>query len=509
MSRIEQQGITKNRIISELTKSPHGKLSEYLEIGKIAARDEPDFFGHLISWNRDHGQIRDAKAALPIVSLTVPGYPEELVENSLAHLTLLNPRELLKAYRFALEARPVGNMRKIKKVIADYLHAKEKNHWDSMAVQHRSVLKELYSLVDVKPGSDRVNIVLFGYKLNERLEAKSEGRKPVKSPLPKGSVFEAVANLRNMSAREAAGTILERKIPFLIAHGALGEKVKDPDLVLALIDRMSSTEVVTNTKMLEKMGVKDNPALRAAFEDALKKASTSTKNVLKTTRAAENVGDEKLKAKLNAVQEKQIANMAGPSGNWLVLADKSGSMEQCIEASRRVAGTLAKMVKGSVSLAFFHSTPETMDVSGLGYDEILRKTKNIRAAGGTSIGCGLKAAMNRKEEIDGIAIISDGQENTPPLFVNEYKRLLEEAEKDIPVYFYHCDSSMISAYDTYLPDAMKKAGYDLQVFELGGSVDMYSLPDLVKTMRENPYSLVEEIMATPLLKLSEAFTDGD
>jgi|GEM_PF-2411448 hypothetical protein len=505
---MEKTAVTKNQIISELSKSPHGNLKEYLTVGQLAAKNDPDFLAHLIAWDRTHGQIRDAKAALPIVSLTVPGYPEELIENSLAHLTLLNPRELLKAYRFALEVRPVGNMRKIKNIIAAYLHAKEKKGWDYTAIQHRAVLKELYSLVDVKPGSDRVNIVLFGYKLDERLNAKAEGRKPVKSPLPKGSVFEAVANLRNMSAREAAGTILERKIPFLIAHGALGEKVKDPDLVLALIECMSSTEVVTNTKMLEKLGVKTNPALRAAYEDALKKAATSTKNVLKTTRAAEAIGDEKLKAKLNAVQEKQISSM-GVEGNWLVLGDKSGSMEQCIEVARRVAGTLAKMVKGNVSLVFFDSTPETMDVTGLGYDEILKKTKNYRASGGTSIGCGLKAAINRHDEIDGIAIISDGLENTPPFFAKEYKHLLDISDKDIPVYFYHCDAGVSGWSDAFLSDSMKKEGFDLQVFPLGRSVDYYSIPNLVQSMRTNQYSLAEEIMATPLLKLSEAFTDGD
>jgi hypothetical protein len=505
---MEKVKITKNQIISELSKSPHGKLREYLAIGQLAAQNEPDFLAHLIAWDRTHGQIRDAKAALPIVSLTVPGFPQELVENSLAHLTFLNPRELLKAYRFALDVRPVGHIRQLKRVIADYLHMKEGKKWDFTAIQHRSVLKELYSLVDVKPGSDRVNVVLFGYTLDERLKAKEEGRKPVKSPLPKGSVFEAVANLRNMSALEAAGTILERKIPFLIAHGALGEKIKDPDLVLALIERMSPTEVVTSTKMLEKLGVKTVPALRAAFEAALKRAATSKKNVLKTTRAAEAISDEKLKAKLNAVQEKQIQNMS-IEGNWLVLGDKSGSMSECIEAARHVAGTLAKMVKGNITLAFFDTVPETMDVTGLGYDEILKKTRNVSANGGTSIGCGLRAAMQRHEEIDGIAIVSDGQENTPPLFTDEYRRLLKISEKDIPVYYYHCGSAIHGWGDSDLAENMKKSGFDLQVFELGDDVDFYSIPNLVQSMRTNPYSLVEEIMSTPLLKLSEAFSDGN
>ena len=92
-------------------------------------------------------------------------------------------------------------------------------------------------------------------------------------PPPKGSVFEAVAGLKKMSPVEAAGAILKFKIPFLVAAGALEEKAKEPDLVLALINRMSSSELVNNTKTLEKLGLKTNPALRGAFEKALEKAA--------------------------------------------------------------------------------------------------------------------------------------------------------------------------------------------------------------------------------------------
>jgi len=48
-----------------------------------------------------------------------------------------------------------------------------------------------------------------------------------------------------MSISEAAGVIIERRIPFLIAVGALGEKIKNKDLVLAIIERMSPTELIT------------------------------------------------------------------------------------------------------------------------------------------------------------------------------------------------------------------------------------------------------------------------
>ena len=79
-------------------------------------------------------------------------------------------------------------------------------------------------------------------------------------------MFAAVRELKNMSALEAAGTIAEKKIPFLIASGALGAKTKRTDLLLALINRMTPVELVTNATMLERFGVKSNPALRAAWK---------------------------------------------------------------------------------------------------------------------------------------------------------------------------------------------------------------------------------------------------
>src|SRR5690242_950921 len=100
---MESTALTKQRIVSELSRSPHGNLKEYLDVGLQAARLEPDFFAHLIAWDATRGQVRDAKVALPIISLVA--LPNDLIENSWAHLAKLNPREFLRAYRFGLEVR--------------------------------------------------------------------------------------------------------------------------------------------------------------------------------------------------------------------------------------------------------------------------------------------------------------------------------------------------------------------------------------------------------------------
>lgn len=506
-----ETGLTKNKIIAELSKSSHGELKEYLAVGKQAVKEQPEFFAHLIAWDRLKGQIRDAKVALPIVSLTARNYPEELVENSLAALTMLNPREMLAAFHFALEIRDQlalgasqhakgspdakGVMTRFTHVLGMALLEREKNwpKWERTMLQHKAVLKCLFALLSVRPNDQRTKACLWKCD-------KINGVK-VRLPYPEGGLFETVTRLKDMSPAEAAGTIIQKKLPFLIALGALGAKAKEADLVLALIKSMTATELVTNTKMLERLGVKTDSALRGAFQEALEKASKSKANLLKTTRAAEAMDDEELKENLRGLQEKQIQTLGGVEGDWLVLGDKSGSMSRAIEAARLVAATLAKMVKGKVWLTFFDTQPQTIDVTGASLDVIKKGTKYIVAEGGTSIGCGLNRMLDGKTLIDGIAIVSDGGDNTAPYFHDVYKQYSEFAGKQVPVYLYQLEGD-----PPHIVNFMQRAGYDLQIFDLRGQgTDFYSLPNLVATMRTNRYSLVDEVMATKLLTLSDAY----
>ena len=486
-----ETGVTKQSLIANLSRSSHGALKEYVPLAKVGFQQEPEFTSKLLAWDRTHGQIRDSKVALPIIGLSVLT-DEELVDNALAHIALLGPRELARAYRFALEIRLPGKMRQLRRLVESYLHQKEEDKgWDHLAIQHRGTLKELYALTSTKPAKERTNIVLYGRTYDK-----------VKAPLPKGSVFEVVANLKSMSPTEAAGSIMRYRIPFLIAMGALGEKAKEPDLVLALIGAMSSSELVNNTKMLEKLGLKTNPALRGAFDNALAKAATSKKNTLKTTQAVEAVEDEGLKEKLRGLQEKQIKTVGGPEGSWLVLADKSGSMAHAIELARHVSATLAKFVQGKVYLVFFDINPLTVDVTGLSLDQIQKATRHIGAGGGTSIGVGLNRMLQEKIEVDGIAIVSDGGENQSPFFADVYKKYVDHFQKDVPVYFYD-----VHGHNGW-KERINAAGIEMQTFDVAGSTDYYSIVNTVATLRASRYSLVDEIMATPLLSLSDVLKNS-
>lgn len=492
MSTIEK-ALPKNDVIALLARSPHGKLAEYLPIATAAAKDDPEFFAKLISYNHIKGEIRDAKVALPAIGLRVLQAPEYR-ENALAHLATLDPRNLRRAIVFNKEIG-AGNFRDYARLVSRYLHTLERKWglWERRAVQHRETMKALYQQFHVKPNREMVGWILF------------DGRYPT------GSVFDIIRNLSSMSPTEAAGHILEKKIPFLIAAGALGEKAKEPDLVMALMDRMSATELVTNQKWLKKLGVKENPALRAAYEKAMAAAGGSSKNMLKTQVAAEAVDpeDQAMAEKLKALQERQIetakAKGQGVEGDWLVLADKSASMEKAIEASRHVAAVLAKMVTGKVHLVFFDLYPRYFDATGKTYDALVKETRTVEAQGGTSIGCGLLAMLERKVDIDGIAIVSDGSENIggPAMFANVYKDYARKFDKKPPVYLYRCFDGMPSHRNIDLAVSMANAGIELQEFDIRQSTDYYGIPTLAQTMRVDRYGLVQQIMDMRLLTLDD------
>lgn len=535
-----ETGITTAQIVNEMARVAHGKLETYIPVIKQACIERPELIAHAIGWNVLKGQSRDSRIALPVITLSSGAFPEELLENSLAHLASFDPKLLWRACQFAKSMRPSvtwvfrknvyhsidhvsragdpwvetvkeakktwgkewqtiiqdvplpkGNTNLLEGLIHRYLKTLESNwkKWERTCVQHRVSLKNLYSAYRVKP-SEMARKILF------------EG------VAPRGTVFEKIRNLSTMSPDEAAGVIKRYKLPAVVIAGAAGKRMEDQAVAMAMLNRATATEVVTNTKLFKRLGAKNDPVVRAAYEEALKRVAESKTNTYKTTRAAEVLeeeGEDVLAAKLRAVQEKQIDRMATLDGNWLVLGDKSPSMTNALEGAKHLAGAIARSVRGQVMLVFFDSGPTAFDVTRKTYEEIKQMTRFIVPGGGTSIGCGLKYAMDRNFEIDGIAIASDARENTPPWFATTLKDYKAKTSRDPSVYLYRFRPSMAGPQDIDLAASMKQHGLDLNEKDLTASdeVDYYSLPGYVSTMRVGRYSLEDEIMAVPLVTLDE------
>lgn len=482
-----EKSLSPQQLIGGLVKSVHKSLDLYKVDALQVVKQDPNLFAHLIAWNNLNGEIRDTKVAFPVLSLRgVSGDERAFFENAVAHLLLLDPRNLVRAVYFhrdlnKFKAVEDGAAALLRSGVYQYLRAREKSNpwWDRTVLQHKTSMKTLYALYHIKPSS-RAQQILFDKQYPEK------------------SVFRALKNLKAMAPQEAAGTILNFKIPFLTAVGALGGVTKNTDVVLALIESMSSAELITNTKMLDKLGVMSNPVLKSAFDKGLLKAQKDKKmSSLKAGRAAAAVTDVKVKAKLEKVQEAKIDDIKGLEGDWLVLGDKSGSMQHSIQKAKEVAAFLARTVKGKVYLVFFNVSPNMYDVSGKTLEEVNKSCRGIGAGGGTSIGCGLELILDRNIVVNGIVIVSDGGENTDPRFVKVYQKYEAKTMISPNVYLLHVPGES----DT-LTDSCNRAGIAYSKMDIS-KADYYSLPNLARMLRSSRYTLLDDIMQVPLLRIAD------
>jgi len=223
---------------------------------------------------------------------------------------------------------------------------------------------------------------------------------------------------------------------------------------------------------------------------------------LKASVAADAIDDEVIQEKLKGLQERQIQKSSSLDGDWLVLADKSGSMRACIETGRQIASLLAKSVKGRVRLVFFDTQPQAIDVTGKTYDQISQLTKRVDANGGTSVGVGMNWALQAQESFGGVVIVSDGGENTPPWFVDVYQAYVKKLDIEPSIYFYRLDGESDA-----LSKMISDRGLEVQKFDLTTGVDYVSLPGIVAQMNTNRYAILDEVMSYPLLTLSQVLGD--
>lgn len=502
----DRRGRFSSKTVPVKRESNEERLGHYVGPGLAAAKTDSDLLGHFVAWNHVNGKVRDAQVALPVIALRhLTKADADLAENAVAHMCSLGPRELVRAYdfnKYVTGTVGVGIAGGHRSVLEDgirrYILARQANNgwFDRTVLQHRDSLRRLYRIAHLRP-SDRAKGILF------------------ENVYPAGSVFEVVRNLRNMSPREAAGAILTNNIPLQVAVGSVAN-ARNKEIVLALIEGMTGNQLITNSAMLERLGVATDPVLKASFDAAIERAKTSKRGVesLKGGQAAKQVKDTAMAEKLGGLQETKLKQLGGIEGDWLVMGDRSGSMAQCVDLARNVASLIAQQVKGKVYLIFFNTTPTFFDVTGKTYEQILAETRRVSASGGTSIGCGVDYLRSRGIIVQGIAIASDGGDNTAPSFVSAYKAYTKELGVEPTVYLFHMgnqrDNILVppaanSPYSAYREWSCPANGIQLETFELGMTVDRYALPNIVATLRANRYALFDEVMAMPFLTFEKVF----
>jgi hypothetical protein len=518
----EQAGkLTRRQVLDLLTRAPHAstgraraehvplaeKLRQtYAAVGQQAASEDPSFFGHLVAWNAAHGTVRDAKIALPTLALatsTALTLDPRYVENALAHLGTADIRDLvLRGIPFAKLLHV--HKKTLKRFAVRYVREFEAHpQFHRRALLHHRSLRVLYERFHIAPAEHA----------RPYTHSKVAGAVAAIGPLQR--YLAALRALRTADTPEVGRLIREAALPWLAIGGALRPRFKDDkDLLAVVLMNLTAEELTHNAQAFQRLGLGDArwPQLREAYDRALRRKAAGVPKRgggLKATKAAETLaeaGHAELAQTVRQAQEITLDAMKqarGIEGDWLVFCDISGSMKGAIEPSRKIAALCARLTKGKVVLIFGDTDVEVFDVTGLSYQDIRQQTAHITDRGGTSLGCGLDYLLKQNVAVEGIAIISDGGENQPPYFSAVYARYAARFDREPTVYWYQIGGARYAITRTW-GDTLKAAGIDVQTFDISGGVDDAALPNLVQTMRVNRYSLVDEVLQTPLLTLDQA-----
>ncbi len=495
-----ETSIERSRLLGTLLKVKHRELTDYVGDVLPGAVSDPELFAHIMAWNHEHGKIRDTKVAFPIFALRTSAMDDrELTENAMAHLASLGPRELARAYHLnkilSVENKLIRKNRGLlQDVIQAYLKTREADHgwWTRAVVRNRKAMLSLYCVSHLKP-SIRTQRVLFD---------KNYAGEPV---------FDGIKRLSKMEPFEAGGFLLAHKIPFTVAAG-VGLKLDDPVVLLALVQSMTGNELITAAKQLSTLKSFKVGSVQDAYLEAVGKVSKDKRvSVAKASKAIAAIRPDSAKKDLVRLKERAAEAAGTIKGDWVILADRSSSMDTAVKNSIEIAALLAHRVEGKVYLVFFNDQPRAFEVSGKTLDEIQHATRNVRADGMTSIGCGLRWLRANKHEVDGIVLVSDGGENTPPFFHDEYKRM----ENEPAVVYLKLNSALDRHYNqrpgwcsAAFADRLMSKGIPHESWNLGDEADSYALENIVKVIKPTTYGMLDEVMETPLITLRDVFTDN-
>jgi hypothetical protein len=460
-------------MLNSLLTTPHRKLEQVREIHDLIVELDPIFYGHLAIWYQRNGDVRDHKEVFVSYLLT-----SSLTEHRDAGFMMLQefpPYQVARVVDFMKQT--LGKLpRSAKTAVTRYLKVREKNptQFDRAVLRAKNAMKHLYASLHIKP-SERANAILFH-------EQPPEG-----SPL---AALKLLAKAE--TAANQAKMIVEYDIPYTVAVGAV--KQITPTVLVALINSMTPQEVINNLKSLKTKGAMDHPEVKQLIDSKLEEAKKGDRVSAFKAKVAADVTelDTETVARLEQVTNEQVKKRGTITRATALLVDKSGSMQQAIEAGKQVAALISGITEAGLFVYAFDTIPYPVTAIGKELSDWEKAFQNIKADGGTSIGVALEMMRRKKQIVDQIILVTDEGENAAPYFTEVYKTYSREFAVMPNILIVRVDSS----YD-WLERQLKQEHLPVETFTFAG--DYYSLPNLVPLLtRPSRLELLMEIMELPL-----------
>ena len=462
-------------MLNSLLTTPHRELGQVAGMHREMVERDPVFYGHLAAWYFRSGDVRDHKEVF--VGNLLTGALEEHRGAGFVLLQELPPYQVARVVDFVKQTRG-GVPRSTRTAVVRYLREREAEpeRFDRAAVRARKSMKRLYAGLHIRPDA-RADAVLF------------------KDEPPEESLAYRLKQLaKAATAAEQAALIVEHRLPYAVAVGAVGKLT--PSVLVALISRMSPQEVINNLGSLKKRGALEHAEVKALVDEKLKAAATSERvSAFKALKAAEVAGvSEETVATLGAVAGRQVKRRGRITRSTALFVDKSSSMTEAVEVGKQIAALVSGVAEAELYVYAFDTMayPVAPASEGRELADWQRAFRHVRAEGCTSIGAPLEVMRLKKQLVEQIIVVTDEGENAAPFFSTVLPRYCEELKADPSVLIVkvgqHCD---------HLENHLRGARRAFDTFTFGG--DYYSLPNLVPLLsRPSRLELLLEILETPL-----------
>lgn len=462
----------RHALIDSFMVASHGDLKGLSSLHDRALQEDPLLYGPLARWYQQHGAIRDHHELFVAHCLASP-FPEHR-EHGLVLLQSLRPYQVARVVRFLKETLKYST-RIARTAVKTFLRRREADvEWfDECCIRDSKSMKYLYATLRIKPGP-RAEQILF------------QGRPPT------GSRVEAVKKLFRLKGRpdQQASLIREHHIHFTTARGAVTNYT--PAVLRALVEVMTPAQLITNLSFIEKRGGLRDEGLRRVVAGKLEHAVTESRvSEFKALVAMQQLNlDRTMADQLLEMIGQRLRRRGVIRESTALLVDKSGSMESCITIGRLLASLCSTICDADMWVEAFDSASFRVSPSRRnfgGWEEAFRR---VRASGATSVGVSVRKLQD--EDFTQLVLISDGEENTRPFFVEEVQEYERRWNRKLKIVWIRVGSA-----GQELESQMSRAR--LLVTRIDFKGDYYNLPNVVPLLCSGEHrQLVEEVLACPL-----------
>jgi hypothetical protein len=372
--------------------------------------------------------------------------------------------------------------RSMRTEVERYLREREADtgRFDRTALTARKSLKRLYAGLHIRP-SARAQQVLFD------------------DAPPAGSLAHTVKAISKAATpAEQARMIAEQRIPYRIASTVIREM--SPMVLAALIEVMTPQEVINNLASLKRRGALDNSDLKGLIDGKLAAAQSDSRvSAYKAKVAAEAAGvSGELADRLDAVTEAQIKSRGQITRPTALLIDKSGSMDQAIEAGRQLGALISAICRVDLYAYAFDTVAYPITPNGPSLADWEKALAGIHADGGTSCGVAIDWMRRQKQRVEQIVMVTDEGENTAPRFLDAFREYAEEMNIRPAVIIVKLGNPA-----PLIEQACQALGVAPNVFEFRG--DYYALPNVIPFLTYPSLTeMVMEILSYPLPERARA-----